>query len=880
MNDPQDPVTSDATPTDDADPGSDPGSGPSAPDEQSAGPTRSRARSRSRQQPSDAASTAALDAESSSAPDAEPSSAPDADVPDATDEPDVDTATGASVASKPAARTPAAKTTRAKKTTAKRSAAKKTGAKKTSAKKATAKTSAAKKSTARKTSAKKTTATKRTGADTTPERRSSDDPSDEPPASLGDDDRAPDASAVATTVGSNRAPAPDAADASEPSVRSDSDEDAPRRRAGRKRATTRGSRRPTSEESVAEQVRDAEPAPAVPGVTARVDAAAEEDRGSPGEDVETPGAADEVADGPSPQDASEAGRKRRRRGRRGRGRGRSGRGTGTDRADQSGDQQAAPQGAPQAARGKAAPDVTDTTETSDAEQEVEQAIAKGGTRVAAKRGRRGAGGSGERSPRSGNGRGRVSSRPGGVPEEVRRAILEGPPRTMLVTAFEDRTQIAVLEDRTVVEHYVTRMDDVTYVGNIYMARVQNVLPGMEAAFLDIGKGRNGVLYAGEVLYDELDLEEGADERIENVLKPGQKVLVQVTKDPMGSKGPRLTMHLSLAGRYMVLAPGADLFGISRKLTDQERDRLRRVVKQVKPPEHGVIVRTAAEGATDEQLRADLERLLVRWERVVAAADGAKALTAVYEEPPLVVKVIRDNFGPEFERCVVDDDELYHQVRGYLGEVAPELMGKVELYGSPTADARARAVGAPPLEADAQRSAAVTVDDLDLDAVRARRAELPPLFDAYDVTEQLRKAMGKKVWLPSGGYLIVESTEAMKVIDVNTGRFTGGAETNLEEIVLKTNLEAADEIVRQLRLRDMGGIIIIDFIDMLLKSNQDQVVRRLKRELLRDRTKTRVSEVSRLGLVQMTRKNVSQGLIESFSHACDQCEGRGIVTELH
>jgi Ribonuclease G/E len=529
----------------------------------------------------------------------------------------------------------------------------------------------------------------------------------------------------------------------------------------------------------------------------------------------------------------------------------------------------------------------------DAESEVEEAIAKGGTRVAAKRGRSNGGGGRRKAPR-----------PGGVPEEVRRAILDGPPRTMLVTAGEDRTQIAVLEDRSVVEHYVTRKEDVTYVGNIYMARVQNVLPGMEAAFLDIGKGRNGVLYAGEVLFDELDLEEGADERIENVLKTGQKVLVQVTKDPMGTKGPRLTMHLSLAGRYLVLAPDSDLFGISRKLTDKERDRLRRIVKQVKPETHGVIVRTAAEGATEEQITADMERLLKKWDKVKTAADEAKALTAVYEEPPLVVKVIRDNFGPEFERCVVDDESLYHQVRGYLEEVAPELIDKVELYGQPTTDARARAAGAPPLEIAPTRGngQSATTDDakaddadagdgkeseksvdgavtVDLAAAAERRAELAPLFEAYDVTDQLRKAMGRKVWLPSGGYLIIETTEAMKVIDVNTGKFTGGMDTNLEEVVLKTNLEAADEIVRQLRLRDMGGIIVIDFIDMLLKANQDQVVRRLKRELLRDRTKTRVSEVSRLGLVQMTRKNVSQGLLESFSHTCEACEGRGVISEL-
>ncbi len=564
------------------------------------------------------------------------------------------------------------------------------------------------------------------------------------------------------------------------------------------------------------------------------------------------------ADGRGASDDSGRGGKRRRRGRRGRGGKRRGR-SGADAPRRSDDEA---QGEPSARK-----DQSDEPASAD-DGGVAEAMAKGGTRMAAKRTRRSDGG---------NGRNR-RERPGGVPEEVRRAILEGPPRTMLVTAREDRTQIAVLEDRTVVEHYVTRKEDVTYVGNIYMARVQNVLPGMEAAFLDIGKGRNGVLYAGEVLYDELDLEEGVDERIENVLKPGQKVLVQVTKDPMGSKGPRLTMHLSLAGRYMVLAPNSDVFGISRKLTDKERDRLRKVVKQVKPDEHGVIVRTAAEGATDEQLRADLERLLAKWDKVEEAVKDAKVLTAVYEEPPLVVKVIRDNFGPEFERCIVDDDALYHQVRDYLEQVAPELLGKVELYGAPTADARARAAGAPAVDLDAAEAGAAP-EDVDVDAAAARREELPALFDAYDVTEQLRKAMNKKVWLPSGGYLIIETTEAMKVIDVNTGKFTGGADTNLEEVVLKTNLEAAEEIVRQLRLRDMGGIIVIDFIDMLLRSNQDQVVRRLKRELLRDRTKTRVSEVSKLGLVQMTRKNVSQGLIESFSRTCEHCEGRGLISEI-
>jgi Rne/Rng family ribonuclease len=613
-------------------------------------------------------------------------------------------------------------------------------------------------------------------------------------------------------------------------------------------------------------------------------------------------ASDAAASGPAADDGAAAegagtgpSRRRRRRGGRGRGRGRSGaatdgtapdgdavggedepqRGGGADGsagADDEGDGPS-PRVAKKRATRKKATKKKATRKGSPRPERgddaaTEAAIVRGGTRMAAKRSRGTGGGGG------GGGRGR-RERPGGVTEEQRRAILAGPPRTMLVTARPTRTQIAVMEDRTLVEHYVTRDEDATFVGNIYMGRVQNVLPGMEAAFIDIGKGRNGVLYAGEVLYDEQDLDEESDQRIEKALRSGQKVLVQVTKDPMGTKGPRLTMHLSLAGRYVVLAPNSPLSGISRKLTDEERERLRRIVKSIRPEGHGVIVRTAAEGATEEQITADLARLVERWERVEAAAAHAKALEAVYEEPKLVVKVIRDIFGPDFVRCIVDEEVLYGQVREYLDEVAPELAARVELYGAPTDDERSRAAGAPSHEQAAEAVAAGTTAP----APAERRRELPDLFTAFNVPEQLRKAMQRKVWLPSGGYLIIESTEAMKVIDVNTGRYTGGSDENLEEVVLKTNLEAADEIVRQLRLRDMGGMIIIDFIDMLLKSNQDQVVRRLRRELLRDRTKTRVSEVSRLGLVQMTRKNVSQGLIESFSTRCEHCEGHGYISTL-
>ena len=401
---------------------------------------------------------------------------------------------------------------------------------------------------------------------------------------------------------------------------------------------------------------------------------------------------------------------------------------------------------------------------------------------------------------------------------------------MLVTVGEHRTQIAVLEDRSLVEHYVTRREDVSYVGNIYLGRVQNVLPGMEAAFVDIGKGRNGVLYAGEVNYDEADLD-GDLPRIEHTLKSGQTVLVQVTKDPMGTKGARLTQHLSVAGRYCVLAPGDDMIGISRKLTDDERERLRKILKGLKPEGYGLIVRTAAEDATREQLEADIARLVRIWDEVERKAADAKALDAVYEEPGLVMRVIRDVFGTEYTDLIVDNGELADQVREYLSDVSPDFVEKVTAH---------------------------TGDD--------------HIFDAYEVTNQIRRALEKKVWLKSGGYLIIEKTEAMWVIDVNTGKFVG--ERNLEETVLRNNLEAAEEIARQLRLRDMGGIIVIDFVDMLVPANRDEVLKRFRRELARDKTKSRVMEISKLGLVQMTRKNVSQGLQESFTTTCEACDGRG------
>jgi ribonuclease E len=559
-----------------------------------------------------------------------------------------------------------------------------------------------------------------------------------------------------------------------------------------------------------------------------------------------PEAAADVAreDATEEQDDSRPTRSRRSRRRGGRGRGR--RGSGRNRQAAAGEESAAPAAAPDAAPVDAAPVDAAPGDLApgdlapgdagpgDAESVAAPSAADSSspsTRLAG-RSRSARGRSATRSTRGrSTGGARTTRRPlGGVSEETRRAITEGPPRRMMVTVGEKRTQIAVLEERTLVEHYVTRREDVSYVGNIYLGRVQNVLPGMEAAFIDIGKGRNGVLYAGEVNYDEADLE-GDLPRIEQTLKPGQSVLVQVTKDPMGTKGARLTQHLSIAGRYCVLAPGEDMLGISRKLTDDERERLRKILKGLKPEGYGLIVRTAAEGATREQLEADVARLQRIWDQVRARAEQAEPLEAVYEEPGLVIRVIRDVFGSEYLQLTVDSEELASQVRSYLEDVSPEFVDKVSVH---------------------------TGQD--------------NIFDAYEITNQIRRALERKVWLKSGGYLIVEKTEAMWVIDVNTGKYVG--ERNLEETVLRNNIEAATEIARQLRLRDMGGIIVIDFVDMLVPANRDEVLKRFRRELARDKTKSRVMEISKLGLVQMTRKNVSQGLQESFTTRCDVCEGRG------
>jgi ribonuclease E len=416
------------------------------------------------------------------------------------------------------------------------------------------------------------------------------------------------------------------------------------------------------------------------------------------------------------------------------------------------------------------------------------------------------------------------------------ARRESVERVMVVRQHGDRTQIAVLEDDVLVEHYVTRGTSGSMVGNVYLGRVQNVLPSMEAAFVDIGRGRNAVLYAGEVNWDAAGLE-GQPKRIEFALKSGDPVLVQVTKDPVGQKGARLTSQISLPGRFLVFVPDGSMTGISRKLPDNERSRLKKVLKRVMPEDAGVIVRTAAEGAPDEALEADVERLKAQWEDISAATKSANPPELLYSEPDLAIKVVRDIFNEDVTSLIVSGDSAWTSLSAYIGSIAPELADRLRHWIEPK-----------------------------------------DVFAAYRVDEQLMKALDRKVHLPSGGSLVIDRTEAMTVVDVNTGKFTGQG-GNLEQTVTRNNLEAAEEIVRQLRLRDIGGIIVVDFIDMVLESNRDLVLRRLVECLGRDRTKHQVAEVTSLGLVQMTRKRIGSGLLESFSETCDHCNGRGIRVSL-
>jgi ribonuclease E len=547
--------------------------------------------------------------------------------------------------------------------------------------------------------------------------------------------------------------------------------------------------------------------------------------------------AEEDEDDEDDDELDAAGRRRRRRGRRGRGRGR---GTADDEADE----EEAPveavdeegeDGEPLTRRRRrrrrkgagdddsgaddGVPTVVKIREPRRGSDEVQGV--SGSTRLEAKRQRRR------------DGREQRRTRPPILSESEFLARREAVDRVMVVRQRGDRTQIAVLEDGVLVEHYVTRASAGTMAGNVYLGKVQNVLPSMEAAFVDVGRGRNAVLYAGEVNWDATGLE-GRARSIEQALRSGDSVLVQVTKDPIGHKGARLTSHIALSGRHLVYVPHGNASGISRKLPDNERKRLRDVLKKLVPDGAGVIVRTAAEGASEDELARDVKRLQAQWEEIQARATEGGAPALLYEEPDLVIRVVRDLFNEDFRDLVVQGDGAYDMVESYLQHVSPDLVERLRRH-----------------------TGAVDV------------------FAEKRIDEQILKGLDRKVFLPSGGHLVIDRTEAMTVIDVNTGKYTG-AGGNLEETVTRNNLEAAEEIVRQLRLRDLGGIVVIDFIDMVLESNRELVLRRLTECLGRDRTKHQVTEITSLGLVQMTRKRIGAGLLEAFSETCEHCKGRGLI----
>lgn len=445
---------------------------------------------------------------------------------------------------------------------------------------------------------------------------------------------------------------------------------------------------------------------------------------------------------------------------------------------------------------------------------------KGSTRLEAKKQRR----------RDGRDAGRRRST---ITESEFLARREAVDRSMIVRSKDGKIQLGVLEDKVLVEHYVAKASEASLIGNVYLGKVQNVLPSMEAAFVDIGRGRNAVLYSGEVDW-ELAETGNQPRRIELALKSGDRVLVQVTKDPVGQKGARLTSQVSLPGRYLVYVPNGSMNGISRKLPETERARLKKILKEILPEDAGVIVRTAAEGATEEQLTLDVQRLQQQWEEIQRKVEIGNAPEMLHSEPDLLVKIVRDVFNEDFQRMIISGDDAHAVIKDYLQVVAPDLLERVSVY-------------------DGEKD----------------------IFDEYRIGEQIAKALDRKVYLPSGGSLVIDRTEAMTVVDVNTGKFVGSG-GNLEETVTKNNLEAAEEIVRQLRLRDIGGIIVIDFIDMVLESNRDLVQRRLIECLSRDRTKHQVAEVTSLGLVQMTRKKLGIGLLEAFSEPCEACASRGVI----
>ncbi|MEU4570099.1 Rne/Rng family ribonuclease [Micromonospora sp. NPDC023956] len=591
--------------------------------------------------------------------------------------------------------------------------------------------------------------------------------------------------------------------------------------------------------------RDAEPVEVEVEVAAEAEPEpeVEEDEEEPTADLE-----DEAAEDDDEDDESANGRRRRRRGRRGRGRGRGG-------ADEAEDDEA--------------DDSAQAEEETEAEAETDEEDEESADGLTRRRRRRRRRGSGEveataddgvptvvkiREPRktvdevqgvSGStrleakrqrrrdGREQRRTRPPILSESEFLARREAVDRVMVVRQRGDRTQIGVLEDGVLVEHYVTRNSSGTMAGNVYLGKVQNVLPSMEAAFVDVGRGRNAVLYAGEVNWDTTGLE-GRARSIEQALRSGDSVLVQVTKDPIGHKGARLTSHIALSGRHLVYVPNGNASGISRKLPDTERKRLRDVLKKLVPDGAGVIVRTAAEGASEDELARDVKRLQAQWEDIQAKAAEGGAPVLLYEEPDLVIRVVRDLFNEDFRELVIEGDGAYGLVESYLSHVSPDLVERLRRHTG-TAD----------------------------------------VFATYRIDEQILKGLDRKVFLPSGGHLVIDRTEAMTVVDVNTGKYTG-AGGNLEETVTRNNLEAAEEIVRQLRLRDIGGIVVIDFIDMVLESNRELVLRRLTECLGRDRTKHQVTEITSLGLVQMTRKRIAAGLLEAFSETCECCKGRGLI----
>ncbi|WP_299441944.1 Rne/Rng family ribonuclease [uncultured Phycicoccus sp.] len=600
---------------------------------------------------------------------------------------------------------------------------------------------------------------------------------------------------------------------------------------------------------------------------------AERDERTERTDDEAPAATDAPSRGAGPEDDGdsadgEGGSRRRRRG----GRGRRGRGKGEDDSETTDTADDKPASGRERGRRRSGKDSTDTGPDADQDSGSDDSDDESPSSRRRRRRRRGSSGGDSDDPPGTVTRVRTPRAERDEPTAVkgstrleakkqrrregreagrRRTIIteaeflarrESVERTMVVRARDGRTQIGVLEDNVLVEHYVSRETTASMAGNVYLGRVQNVLPSMEAAFVDIGKGRNAVLYAGEVNWDAAGLEVNQAKRIENALSSGDTVLVQVTKDPIGHKGARLTSQISLPGRYVVYVPEGSMTGISRKLPDTERARLKAILKEVVPEGAGVIVRTAAEGASEAELTADVERLTKQWERIQKKAESAKqkksgsggAPALLHGEPDLTIRVIRDVFTEDFASLVVSGEKAWSEVSEYVEDVAPDLAKRVTRWTSE--------------------------DDV---------------FAAHRIDEQIAKAMDRKVWLPSGGSLVIDRTEAMTVVDVNTGKFVGSG-GNLEETVTKNNLEAAEEIVRQLRLRDIGGIIVIDFIDMVLESNRDLVVRRLLECLGRDRTKHQVAEVTSLGLVQMTRKRVGSGLIEVFSEPCEHCNGSGIV----